>query len=267
MLDPAQWSFQPSNTNSPYPFDILTASGCPEVFTFTNPTENQATVDYICQWQYRYDITYFLLGSGVYGSSPVQHPTRTDLFAKRIVISGMHGQGFDGNFAEFEFAKLNVTFLTNPQGSIGGGGDVNAFITVETEASSEYMTIPGRQLVWFASGEPLNEPQQKLVTKKTHKVSVRQWFSPNFTTMDNALGKVNSSTTAWVGRTIAAKCLLFTDYHETFDTPISGFPTYKVDMTFMERPQNWNMFMNQDGDFELVDPEPYSSTSFAGIFP
>jgi hypothetical protein len=267
MLDPSLWSYQ-----SPVPFDILTANGCPEVFTYTNPTENQATVDYICEWTNRYTVVAHLLGTGVYGVGPVQHPTRTDLFAKRCVISGMHGAGFDGEHATFQYAKLNTTFLTNPQGSVGGGGDVNAFITVETESTSEYMTIPGIELFWEPNGNPfdnfpLSEPAQRLVAKKTHKVSVRQWFAPNFTTMNAALGKINEGSVSWVGRTIAVNCLLFTDFHETFDTPINGFSTYKVDLTFMERPQSWNKFIAPDGTFQLVGPAPYLETSFSGIFP
>jgi hypothetical protein len=267
VLDPSLWSYQ-----SPVPFDILTANGCPEVFTYTNPTENQATVDYICEWTNRYTVVAHLLGTGVYGVGPVQHPTRTDLFAKRCVISGMHGAGFDGEHATFQYAKLNTTFLTNPQGSVGGGGDVNAFITVETESTSEYMTVPGRELTWDAAGKPydgdgLSEPMQKLVTKKNHTVSVRQWFNPPFSTMDDVLGKCNTASVSWVGRTIEAKCLLFMDYAETFDTPINGFVTYKVDMHFMERPQDWNKFLAQDGTFQLVDPAPYEDASFNGIFP
>jgi hypothetical protein len=267
MLDPSQWSYQ-----TPVPFDILTANGCPEVFTYTNPPENQATVDFICSWSNRYTVVAHLLGTGVYGIGPVQHPTRTDLFAKRCVISGMHGQGFDSEFAEYQFAKLNTTFLTNPQGSVGGGSDVNAFITVETEATSEYMTIPGRALKWDAAGQPfdnkaLAEPAQKLIPKKTHKVSVRQWFSPSFTAMDNALGGVNNATVSWVGRNIAAGRLLFSDYHETFDTPIQGFVTYKVEMTFLEKFTSWNRFLAEDFAHHAVLPVPYDPVSFNGIFP
>jgi hypothetical protein len=267
MLDPSLWSYQ-----TPVPFDILTANGCPEVFTYTNPTENQATVDYICEWTNRYTVVAHLLGTGVYGVGPVQHPTRTDLFAKRCVISGMHGAGFDGEHATFQYAKLNTTFLTNPQGSVGGGGDVNAFITVETESTGDHMTLPDRQLIWDAAGQPydgkpLTEPVQIFVPKKAHKVSVRQWFSPNFTNMDNAVGEVNEAAVSWVGRSIPAKCLLFENYSETFDTPISGFSTYKVDMHFLERPRSWNKFLAKDGTWRDVSPGPYSTADFSGIFP
>jgi hypothetical protein len=266
MLPSNQWTFQ-----NPFPYDVLAGNGLQEIFTFSSPTENTATIDYLTTWERRYDLAYYLLGYGVYGIRPIQHPSRIDLFARRAVITGIKGLGFDGSWMAYEFAKLNVTYQPQPSGQ-PGNDNTTALITVDSDATSEYMTIPGREYKWDAPGDPLDgkplsEQVHKLMPKKTHKVSVHQWASPPFTAMDAALGKINTASVRWIGRTIAAKCLLFDNYHETVDIPVFGLPTMKVDMTLLERPQSWNKFLGPDGALHDTTPTGYSTAAFSGIFP
>lgn len=264
MQPPANWSFQ-----SPVPYEVLTGNGVPEVFTYQSPTENQATADFITQWDNRFTVIQYLLGTGVYGIGPVRHPDRTDLFARRAATVGMNAQGLSGNWASYEFAKLNVTFTPNPSGQVGND-NTTGYITVDSEAAAEWQTLPGRELTWLTgafTGKPLSEQAHILSPKNTHRVSVHQWFNPPFAAMDAALGKVNSLPVRWVGRTIGSTCLMFENYHESVDVYLFGQQTYKVEMTFQERPRNWNMFLTPGAQWEAVTPSPYTSTSFAGIFP
>jgi len=264
MRDPADWSYQ-----NPVPFDVIVANGVPEVFAYGSQ-DNQATVDYLCRWEDRYTVVRHLLGTGVYGSSATVHPTRSDLFARRAVISGIKAEGFDGSWVEYAYAKLNVTYQLNPGGQIGNG-NTTAYITVDSTSAGDYMTLPGRSLLWAAgtpkAGKALSEPQQIYVPKKHHKVTVHQWFLPPFAAMDVKRGGINSDSINWVGRTIPAERLLFEDYHESFDVTFEGVLSYKVELSFIEKSRSWNWFPDDDGTFHLVTPTPFTQTTLADIFP
>lgn len=262
MRDPSVWSYQ-----TPVPFDILVASGSPEVFSYSDAQANQAVIDFVCVWTDRYTVNDYLLGTGVYGQSPVRHPSRLDLFAKRTVLTGIGPRGFDGEQAQYRYAKLNVTFLQNPQGQIGNP-NTTGVISVESENTSEYMTVPGREVTWVDDGLPLPDPASIYIPQRTHKITVHQWFSPPFSAMDSAQGKINSLAVSWVGRSIGAECLLFEGYQESYDIYVQGIASFKVGMTFKERPRSWNKLPKPNLVFEKTDPLLFGSpVSFAGIFP
>lgn len=268
MQDPSAWSL---TATTGVKYDILTANGTPEVFDWENNQSNQAVVDFICLWEDRDAFLEHLLGGGVNGPAPMVHPVRTDLIARRAVVSGMHGQAFDGTWANYKYAKVNVTYKLLGAGS-GMIGDLVAIISVSSENGGEYMSTPGRQAIWVAPGQPfdnkpLSEPLQIYIPKTVHKVTVHQWFSPPFTAMAAARGKINTAAVNWVGRTIGAKFLLFESFNESFDITRYGLTPFKVEMTFVEKVRSWNQFLAADHVFYDASPAAYQDTSFSGIFP
>ena len=265
MQDPANWS----GTLNGVKYDVLTANGTPEVFDSENNQSNQAVADLICLWEDRDALLEGLLGGGINGPAPMIHPIRTDFVARRAVVSGMHGLGTSNGWVAFKYAKINVTYKLLPAGT-GLIGDLVAIISVSSENGGEYMTIPGRQIVWDggpSDGKPLSEPGQKYIPKTTHKVTVHQWYSPPFTVLSATRGNINSGSVNWIGRTIAAECLLFESFNESFDITRYGLTPFKVEMTFVEKKQSWNKFVASDAQFYPVAPEPFDLSSFAGIFP
>lgn len=268
MRAPANWSF---TTTGGQKYEILTANGLPEIFTFTSPTENQATVDFICQWDERYDVLYYLLGGGVYSSPPIQHGSRTDLFAKRAVVTGLRSRGLTGSWAAYDFAKLNVTFQPNPSGI--GNTNSTALITVETNAEDEFMSLPGRELKWdggIHDGKALNEQQSIPLMKKTHHVSIHQWAFPPFATFDTKVGGINSDAINWIGRQIPAERLYFSSYSESYDIYLFGIPTFKIGLTLQEKSRSWNKFPDVSVGgvaWEYTTPRVYTLTTLGPIFP
>lgn len=262
MRAPANWSYQ-----LPVPFDVLTANGVPEIFSYTDVTANQATADFICAWNDRYTVIQHLLGTGVFGIAASIWPSRGDLFARRAVLNGMHSLGWDGAWASYEFAKIGVTFLPQPSGQ-PGNGNTTAYMTVDGDSNSVWMTVPGREVVWFDDGLPLPDPAQIYMPEKVHRLTVHQWASPPFGAMDSAQGRCNSLPVTWVGRTIAAEKLLFDSYRESVDVYLFGYQTFKVEMTFKERRESWNKLPKQNLVFTKTEPLLFGDpVSFAGIFP
>lgn len=268
MRPASQWSF---TTDSGKKYEILTANGLPEVFTFVAPTENQATVDFICAWEDRYDVLYFLLGAGVDSAPPIQHGSRTDLFAKRAVITGLRSQGLSGSWASFDFAKLNVTFQPNPSGI--GNQNPTAIITVNSENGGDFMSLPGRDIKWstgIKTGKPLSEQVPIPIAKRVHHVTVHQWNNPPFDTFKTKLMGINSDSIYWIGRTISPGCLYFDHQGESFDIYLFGIPTFKVDLTLIEKTRSWNKYPLVDVGgvaWEDVTPKPFTETALGPIFP
>lgn len=268
MQDPSNWSFQ-----TPVQFDILVRDGSPEIWSST-AQENQTVNTYICLWEDRYELARHLLGAGIYGIPPVSDANRPQLVARRCVISGISGDGFsDTDYkATYRYAALNTTYLLPEQFDPGSGStNLPVYMTVSGESGGEYMTVPGRDVLWIEgpdNGKALKEPQQIFVPITNWTVTVRQWQNPDFDLMDNDRGKINSEVINWIaGRPIGIGWLAFESYSVNTDITIDGESAYEVQLRFKEKVRSWNRLLARDLTWNRTNPLLYNDADFKDWLP
>jgi len=138
------------------------------------------------------------------------------------------------------YAHARVVVTYEPLSSNGGTEQPDgSVLDYQRSSESEFLTIPGRALLWEDNTEPVSPDANAaiLIPKRKHVYTWSQLASPNWALMQSYEGCVNNSpvTLPLVGLTCPVETLLFEGVEVGGSYSISGTTQWDLTMTFAEK--------------------------------
>lgn len=225
------------------------------------------------RWADRFAFANDVMGGIIQGAwtptptrrSPAQHPwIPTPCFAKTFRVQPI-GKSYDaGDTKTVGFTDCLVTIgYQTPEGADEDQPEELTYVEENLDISAQMVSIP-KGTYTFPDGTILDENFGKQMGSAVWSLKINEWGSFDVATIIDAMGMVNSSEF----KGFPTGKLLFTSAGASRRFTSNGITAWDVDLKFAYRTKKWNEFVNpKTGDWELLDPLPYESTSFASILP
>lgn len=201
--------------------------------------------------------------SGLVRVLPERHPENDNLYCTGLDLVqyiGYDGTNDGDDWPTFQKAVYRATY-TVPQFVVSEDEDTAAeyerYVQWVTKSTSQYQSIPGGALK-FPDGTPLDKTPIKVGRYNEMNATWIQIPYANSEFLDDLMGRINTSSLTWNGRTYLAETVLFDswEHQPKIDSRGERQFDYNYKLRVLADGRSWNTIWRLNSSNELVYDTP-----------
>lgn len=220
-----------------------------------------------CAWTDRLALTRKLKG-GATGAgtlqAPAKYPAIPECYVKEVHIEGAGKSSQVGpeSLIGYTDAILTVTYETPDYKVLNhpnAGGQL--LLRESMDYTAQFLTIPDQDLKWTSNNADLDDKEHQATSGKVmgmseYTITAFHHPFPNWTAIENAVGKLHNGVFAPLTRSFPDGTLLFIGVHDEVEFIMDPFgnltiPAWTVAYKFAYRRERWNTaYRSSTGIFE-----------------